>query len=190
MSFLLENIPYFNCLVRKEYTRDLKDGFGEYLAAVACAVWCRRGRMIGFHVVFRGCDDEGEPTPTGGCMFAQLPIKALCWQPCKQLYSAETAPWDVFSETFTVVEIEFIANSVVTVLPAKATGRYMFTVDFCRSDLADDPEQHKQLHIIRRDDGNFGAYPNNRLIVHDASAWEPTKSAPGFTTLTHVFRSE
>src|SRR5215471_7421865 len=73
MSFLLDSIPYFHCLVRREYTRNLVDGHGTYLRALAIAAWCRRGSMLGFQTVFTGEDAQGKEVPTGGTMFAQLP---------------------------------------------------------------------------------------------------------------------
>ena len=38
MSYLISNIPYFKCWVRKEFTCDHQDYHGEYLHALAIAV--------------------------------------------------------------------------------------------------------------------------------------------------------
>lgn len=192
MSFLLDNIPFFHCLVRREYTRNLADRHGEYLQAVAFAACCRRGRMLSFHLALRGTDEKDAEQFTGGAMFAEVPIEALAWKPCEKPKSLDDiAPWDVFSETFTVVELKFIAGGKVTVLPSLRAGRYLFTLDFCGSDLADDPQQHKQLHVLKMDAGGFAAVPNNRLLVHDDAFWTvDTAKRPDFVSLSHRFQAE
>lgn len=190
MSFLLDNIPYFYCLVRREYTQNFKEGKGEYLRALAIAVWCRRGRMLGFQVVFLGQTDTGEPNDTGGAMFAQLPLEAIVARPCLKPLKQYVQPWDSFSETFTVVTLELLHKTPVLVLPERLPGRYCFTIDFTRSDLADDPDQHKQLHVCEMDGGWFGAFPNNRLIFNDPPFWKIGETAPRFQSLSGEFRSE
>lgn len=190
MSFILDNCPYFEVLVRKEYTRDMRSGHGAYLKAKAFAVWCRRSRMLGFQVLFIGEDEKYKFIPTGGAMFASVPIEALCWKPCRKLPAKAIAPWDVFSETFTVVTLDLIDRVRAFVLPRRLPGRYMFTVDFTRSDLADDPEQHKQLHVIRLDGGQFAAVPNNRLLVSDPAFFRVTEKPPGFIPMSKVFKAE
>jgi hypothetical protein len=191
MSFLLDSIPYFHCLVRKEYTRNLVDGHGKYLKAVAVAAWCRRGSMLGFQTVFTGEDAQGKEVPTGGAMFAQLPIRALCWKPCDEPADIDAiAPWDVFSETFTVAPIQFLKGIRAVVMPGGFPGRYLFSLDFCASDLADDPGQHKQLHIVKVDDGWFAAVPNNRLLLEDRAFWKTAAARPEFTELAQHFSAE
>jgi hypothetical protein len=190
MSYLLENIPYFECLVRREYTRDMAGPKGQYLKAIAFAVWCRRGRMLGFQVMFTGKDQDGNEANSGGAMFSQIPIEALVWKPCEMPPARHVAPWDVFSETFTVVTLELIHRSRAFVLPERLPGRYLFTVDYTRSDLADNPEQHKQHHVLMMGGGWFAVMPNNRLLVSDPAFWDVTEERPDFTALTRVFSAE
>lgn len=190
MSYLIDNIPYFYCMVRREYTQNLKEGHGEHLKALAIAAWCRRGRMLGFQVIFLGKDHEDKPNNTGGAMFSQVPIEALVWKDCNFQEPKYIQPWDVFSENFAVVTFELLKDSICYVLPARMPGRYMFTIDFTRSDLADDPDQHKQLHVIKMDAGHFGAFPNNRLIFQDPPFWKIGEETPRFQALAPEFRSE
>ena len=183
MSFLLGNMPYFRALVRREYTTAHQRGHGEFLKALVFGVHCRRGRMVDFQVMFLGEDHQGNKVQTGGAMFAEMPIRALCHMPVPEPTTLdEVAPWDVFSETFTVVEFDLLTRMRCHILPSKIGGRYLFTIDFCGSDLADDPEQHKQLHIIKLDSGNFGAFPNNRLIMEDPAQWDALTERPDFAS--------
>jgi hypothetical protein len=47
-------------------------------------------------------------------------------------------------------------------------GNYLFTVDW-QGSWADIPDQHKNHHVIAGEDGNIYAYPNNKILWHDAS---------------------
>ena len=49
-------------------------------------------------------------------------------------------------------------------------AKYLFTVDYTESEIADDPAQHKQSHVLQLLDagswtGNIVALPNNRVRV-------------------------
>ncbi|MSX98130.1 MAG: hypothetical protein F2743_08465 [Actinobacteria bacterium] len=137
--------------------------------------------MIDFQVVFTGEDGQGKPVQTGGAMYAMVPIIALCDKPLPQPESIDDiAPWDVFSETFTVVEFEMLTRMRMVSLPNRLNGRYLFTIDFCRSDLADDPMQHKQLHICNMDAGHFAAFPNNRMLLNDPAQFVTLTEKPWF----------
>lgn len=189
MSLFLASIPYFQCLVRREYTRDLRDGHGEYLSALAIAVECRRGRMLGFQVLLTGQDARASHVPTAGAMF-RLPLEALCSKPCDRPAPTVIAPWDCLSDEFSVETIELIHEMRAYVLPGRLSGRYMFTIHQARSDFTDDPEQSKQMHVIQMDDGWFAAVPNSRLLIEDLAFFEATKERPDFAVLTHAFSAE
>lgn len=189
MSTIFGPIPYFRCLARREYTRDLEDRHGEWLACLAIGVRCIRGHSLWFQVVFTGEDEKGNPTPTGGAMY-MLPIQALAWKPCKAPDQAYIQPWDVFSWEFGVCELPLLARGRCEVLPDRRTGRYRFTIDFAGTDLAEDPEQHKHLHVVFLDQGQIGAFPNNRLLMQDPAFWEVTQERPDFVSLGQEFRGE
>src|SRR5262245_40530912 len=99
-------------------------------------------------------------------------------------------PWDVFSSDFGVCQDTFVHRGAVTVLPAMVGAQYRFTLDFVGTDLAEYPDQHKSLHVVFRDDGLVGAYPNNRLLWHDPAFWKTTTEKPDFLSLSGEFRSE
>ena len=62
----------------------------------------------------------------------------------------------------------------------------MFTVDYTDSDIADDPAQHKQSHVLYITEegkwkGNFVALPNNRVRATSPALWVTGQGAPDFT---------
>ena len=66
--------------------------------------------------------------------------------------------------------------------------KYLFTVDYAESEIADDPAQHKQSHVLQLLDakeytGNIVALPNNRVrVTHPA--WFQT--GEGSQILNHL----
>ena len=182
MSFILSSIPYFECLIRAEYTRDRKDRHGELYPAVAHAVRCVRGHSLWFQCILT--------ERHAGAAFL-LPIEALVHRECVMPENtAAVQPWDCSSSTFGVSEDTFTQRGAVTVLPWRESGQYRFTLDFAGSDLAEHPEQHKALHVIFVSNGLIGAYPNNRLLWHDPAFWTTTTERPDFLSLSGEFRAE
>ena len=165
-SAVIGSIPFFECLVRAEYT--LGNGVerrGEFLPAVAHAVRVVRGQSLQFQVIFT----EGSEA---GAAFL-LPIEALCWKPCeRERDMTYVQPWDCFSSEFGVCEIEFVRRGAVEVLPDRRKGQYRFTIDYVGSDLAEHFEQHKAAHVVFIDGGLIGAFPNNRLLWSDPAFWK------------------
>lgn len=189
MPYVLGSIPYFRCLVRREYTRNLVDRHGEYIPAVAYAVRCVRGHSLWFQCMLMEPVD-GSPNSTGGASF-MVPIEALVHQPCaKPDDMTYIQPWDVFSSDFGVCTMDLVARGAVFVLPEKRPGQYRFTLDFTGSDLADDSDQHKHLHVCFLEGGLIGAFPNNRLLWQDDAFWKLMDERPDFISLSPEFRAE
>lgn len=179
--YIYGSIPFFECLARAEYTRNRKDRHGEFYPAVAHAVRCVRGHSLWFQVIFT--------ERHAGAAF-MLPIEALVSKPCPPAPTAAVQPWDVFSSDFGVSADTFTARGALEVLPARTLAQYRFTIDFAGSDLAEHPEQHKALHVVFREDGVIGAYPNNRLLWSDPAFWTTTTERPDFESLAGEFRAE
>jgi len=182
MAFLTDNIPYFKAFVRGEYLRNLSKGHGEYVKAYVHAIRCRRGNSFWFQVNLA--------EPYGGAAF-RLPITALTTVPNAPIAPVrDLQPWDALADTFTVVQLRFVAHQPVKIRKQNVFGNYLFSVDFGGEDLPDDPEQSKILHVIAREDGNIGAYPNNRLEWHDPAYWEVSDRRPDFEALDVIVRAE
>lgn len=195
MSFILADTPQIiRCLVRKEFTQNHQRGHGQYLAAHILGVRCQEAASLQFQVRF----DEPE---CAGAMFC-LPIQALCWKPCAQPHIELVQPWDTFSSTFTVHEFGLWKRGNAQLLnvrcvevdalgiPERLTARYLFTIDFEGNALADDFEQHKQLHLLQVETGHFAAVPNNRVLSVDTAFAQPCVTLPRFESLEYLYTGE
>lgn len=182
MPEIMGNIPYMRIMVRGQYLRDQKRSHGEFIEAVAYGVRCVRGASLWFQTALGA--------PYGGAHFL-LPIQALCWKHCdEEPDMTYVQPWDCFSSIFGIAELDFIKRGEAYVLPEKRAGQYQFTIDFTGSDLADDPDQHKHLHVCKLACGLIGAFPNNRVLMPDAAFWPAMTERPDFESLSGEFRAE
>ena len=204
MSYLISNIPHFKCWVRKEYTCNHQDYHGEFLHAMAIAVNTVPDRCLSFHVVFTGCesDDTDDPNIHGGAMWARMPITALVadvpyeeWPEPMLVPFAQ--PWDCSSHYHSVIKIDRVSSSpwICKINGEFYTGRYLFTVDYTETDIADDPAQHKQSHVLELTDagawtGNIVALPNNRVRATSPALWETGDGAPDFRPSQWIHNAE
>ncbi len=204
MPYLISNVPHFNCWVRREFTCNHMDYHGEYLHAVAFAVNTIPDRSLSFQVVFTGCEeleDTGENIH-GGAMWARMPIEALVADiPLKEwpepMLDHLCQPWDCESRDHSVVVMDRVSSSpwICKIDGEFYTGKYMFTVDYTGNDIADDPAQHKQSHVIYLTDagnwtGNFVALPNNRVRATSPALWRTGEGAPNFAPSQWVHSAE
>ena len=195
MSYLISNIPYFKCWVRKEYTANHEQYQGEYIHAMAFAVNTVPDRCLSFQLVFTGCEsdfDEKEPNIHGGAMWARMPITALVadtplQEMPERMVTHHAQPWDCSSHFHSVVKFDRVSSSpwLCKIDGEFYKGKYMFTVDYTESDIADDPAQHKQSHVLELTDagkwtGNIVALPNNRVRATSPAMWETGTGVPDF----------
>jgi len=204
MPYLQSNIPQFKCWVRREYTCNHLRYHGEFLHAMAVAVTTMPNRCLSFQVIFTGCetDDTDESNVHGGAMWARMPITALMsdipveeWPEPMEVHDAQ--PWDCSSHTHAVYTMDratpcpWLAKIGGEMYPAK----YLFTVDYSESEIADDPAQHKQSHVMYLLDagiwtGNIVALPNNRVRVTHPAWFETGEGAPDFLPSQHIHYSK
>lgn len=191
MSYILSDTPSIvRCLVRAEFTQNHQRGQGQYLKAHILGVRCQEAASLQFQVRF------DEPS-IAGAMFC-LPIQALCWKPCEIPDVELIQPWDTFSSHFTVHEFGIWKRGNAQLLnvreiegyPDRLDARYLFTIDFCGNALADDFEQHKQLHVLQVEQGWFAAVPNNRVLSVDSAFEKPCQELPRFESLQHLYTAE
>ena len=74
-------------------------------------------------------------------------------------------------------------------------AKYHFTVDYTESEIADDPAQHKQSHVLTLLDagdytGNIVALPNNRVRVTHPAWFETGDGPPDFKPSQHIHYSK
>ena len=82
-------------------------------------------------------------------------------------------------------------------MPSLGTAllKYLFTVDYAENEIADDPAQHKQSHVMELLDagewtGNIVALPNNRVRVTHPAWFETGSGAPDFKPSQHIHYSK
>ena len=191
MSYIIGDIPMLlPVLVRREFTQNFQCGFNEYISAHIIGIRCQEGHSLQFQIRF----DEAN---YAGAMFC-LPIQAICWKECDLPSGELIQPWDTFSEYFTAHEFKLLRNSTCWLLNVRSCNdysdrirsRYLFTLDFTGNALADNFEQHKQLHILQVSEGWFAAVPNNRLLSDDSAFSSLSDELPRFESLAVNFCGE
>ena len=157
---LISNIPYFRCWVRREFTCNHTDYHGEFIHAYAIAVNTIPDRSLSFQVVFTGCEIDNDDL---------------------------AHPWDCESRDHSVITMDRVSSSpwICKIGNKFHTGKYLFTVDYTNNEIADDPAQHKQSHVLYLTDagkwtGNFVALPNNRVRATSPALWRTGEGAPDF----------
>jgi hypothetical protein len=149
------------------------------------AVSSLAGRALGFHVMLEN-----------GAVIWRVPICAL-------VHKADAPPtaldvlelWDCFSYHVSVSEFAFLKERrCETVLKDRSMrrGLYLFTVDWFASKDAEEAGDggHKCAHILKLDDGNFAAQPNNRIRWFDPAFVTPFEKKPDYQTNTHTWKVE
>jgi len=194
MSYLVANVPSVQCFVRREYLRDLTDSFGEYDECFWVTTKSIQNRALYFESYI--CEY--------GALFDKLPISAFVWK--TKVDTKELLPlcdlqyWDCLSYNISVTEKRFLKhlNCKIWLPNGKfADGEYLFTIDTCHSNpqeinctFSETPNEHKSFNIIKLDNGQFAAYPNNRIIWENQSLTPQESKIPKFKTSTKYFFSE
>ena len=169
---------------------------GEFLHAYVIAVNTIPDRSLSFQVVFTGCEmdreDWEEGNIHGGAMWARMPIQALVadipmedWPEPMEDHLAQ--PWDCESREHAVVCMDRVSSSpwLAKIDNNFFQAKYLFTVDYTNNDIADDPAQHKQSHVLYITEdckwkGNIVALPNNRVRATSPALWRTGEGAPDF----------
>lgn len=192
---------FFGGYIRREYTRNMIDGYGEYYPCIIHGLRVIKAHSLMFQCTLAdGVVRDGVLDPDGGYPGAGFlaPIEAFCWKvPAEPRIKGEPVdmtyvqPWDCFANTFGVHEFDYHRRMKCLVLPDRREARYRFSLDFSDSALAEWNEQHKHLHVVEIADGSIGAFPNNRILwVEPAMYAEPTTERPDFISLDGEWRAE
>lgn len=179
--------PWRYGYLRREYTRSMLDGHGEYYFGAIHGLRVIEGESLWFQ--FMMMEDHA------GAGF-MAPIEAFCHAIPEQprapgpVDMTYVQPWDTFSSSFGVHQFEFHRNMRALILPDRRPATYWCSLDFAESSLAENTNQHKHLHLFLMADGSIGAFPNNRIIWDDPAFCKPTETRPDFTSLWGEFRAE
>ena len=191
--FLVANLPPVECFVRKEYLYDLDGrGEGEYTPAIWVSVKSIRGRALYFESLLTEY----------GALYDKLPLSAYVWRTelGYELPLDYLEIWDSFSYHITVIE-KATLKGLRCAMYAKDKeyyhGEYMFTIDSCHDDpnmlnttLSETPNEHKSFNIIKLDNGQFAAQPNNRMKWFEQSLIAHETKDPDFKVSTKYFSVE
>lgn len=154
------NTPLIYTFVRlSEVTHDERRGLIECRIFGACSLG---GRAILFHCQLNN-----------GAVYYRLPISAfrqeLFSEPQFKLH--ELQPWDCPSEDMEVITYDWLFNQRVQCLKLNnMMGNYVTTFDWSGTGTtAEIAHEHKCLHLIKLDNGQFALQPNNYLLWHEKS---------------------
>ena len=175
MAYLVANIPPTEVFIRKEFLYDFtKDNKNKLLGEdeYESAHWITTKSIPNQALYFESF------VHNYGALYDKLPIHAFVWKTDidrNKLYPLDWLQlWDCFSYNISVIKKQRLRNARCEVIMkdrSKAPGYYLFTIDSCSSDpnevdvsWSETPNEHKSFNIIKLDNGQFAAQPNNRIL--------------------------
>lgn len=189
MAFLVHNLPPINVLVRKEYLYDLEKGHGEYTPGIWISVKSIQGKALYFETLLTDY----------GALYDKLPLSAFVWKEDHGDLSLDTLQlWDCFDYDITVIQKPLLSRCQFYGKDRQMhDGDYLFTIDNCHTQSSTldtnfsehDPE-HKSFNVIKLDNGQFAAQPNNRVIWTDQSLITNDRLIPDFKVCTQNYTVE
>jgi hypothetical protein len=194
MSYLVANLPPVQCYIRKEYLYDFQSGFGEFEPCYWVSVKSIKGKALYIESLLTNY----------GALYDKLPISAYVWKTdinVKELLPLDYLEiWDAFSYNISVIQKSTLSGLQCKVFMKNKefyNGDYMFTIDSCHSEpnelnvsLSETPNEHKSFNIIKLDNGQFAAQPNNRVLFYDQSLTPNGVKIPDFKVSTKEFYCE
>lgn len=193
MSTLITNLPAQHVWVRKEYLRDFEDGYGEFVKGVWVSAKSIAGRALYFETYL----------PEYAAMYDKLPISAFVSKPetpSPDLELEDLQYWNCMDYGVVAVVKQFIASMTFEArLRSGGTmpATYLFTLDNYHSDIdgvdystSEQPSEHKSMNVLELANGQYAAYPNNRIRIYDTSLTPETPLVPDFKTSTEYFSVE
>ena len=191
MSYLNHNIPTIRCFIRDEYLFNHEKGHG-------------LGTPCDVHTVasMEGITPLFEAFLENGVNWTRRPISAFFWKkdaPVRPL--TDHIIWDCFSNYIDVSirnRLSGLRAQLITPDNTPLEGEYLFTIDWGFENKAgmcdvsfSETSEHKCAHVFKMDEGNFFAYPNNKIIWYD-KAWTSKRiqSNPGFKIDQNIYSVE
>ena len=189
MAFLVHNLPPVHVYVRKEYLYDLEQGHGEYTPGIWISVKSVQGKALYFETLLTDY----------GALYDKLPLSAFVWKlDHGDLPLDNLQLWDCFDYDITVIQKPLLSRcSYFGKDRVMHDGEYLFTIDNCHTQSSTldtnfsehDPE-HKTFNVIKLDNGQFAAQPNNRVIWRDSSLTPDSLLRPDFKVCTQNYKVE
>ena len=200
MSVLVANLPPTKVWVHKAALRDYRDQFDEWTIGYWTTIKSIPGRGFYFETYL----------PEYGALYDKLTIDAFrVWDSDfykgpdlsdKPLPIEDLQFWNCFDYGVTVIEKNLIGNmefQVRTRSGKTVTGKYLFTVDNYHPSrdepdyyFTEVPDEHKSFNVVELENGQFGAYPNNRCRMVDPSLSYAELKTPDFKVATRYIDVE
>lgn len=192
MAFLVHPLPPIPVYVRKEYLYDLEEGHGEFTPGIWISVKSTQYKALYFETLLTEY----------GALYDKLPLSAFTWKTDVDMdnyLDLDTLQlWDCFDYHLTVVEKPLLSRCEFFGKDKQMhAGEYLFTIDNAHPDNSvldinfseHDPE-HKSFNIIKLDNGQFAAQPNNRIVWRDSSLTPDKLKQPDFKVCTQNYAVE
>jgi len=170
LSFLVGNIPPIKCFVKAEYLYNQTKGHGNLEPCVWLTAKCIKGQALRIESLLVNY----------GALYDKLPLSAYVWKtPEGELPLDYLQIWDCLAYDFTVIEKSNLRGLKVKFFGKDRQfhfGNYLFTIDFCSADhgrldvtFSEGTQEHKSFNVLKLDNGQFAAQPNNRCLWYDMS---------------------
>ncbi len=190
MAFLVHNLPLQQVYVRKEFLYDHERGHGEFTPGIWVSVKSIEAKALYFETLLTDY----------GALYDKLPISAFVWKTDHgELLPLDVLQlWDCFDYDITVIQKPLLSRCEFFGKDKRMhPGEYCFTIDNCHRDTSildtnfseHDPE-HKSFNVIKLDNGQFAAQPNNRVIWRDSSLTPENLLTPDFKVCTQNYKVE
>lgn len=156
------NISPFYCYVKKEHLFSYQEGFGEFEYCLSFGVRSISARALSFHIMTE-C----------GAQRANVPISALVHKKdAPEIPLDYLQLWDCFGEEINVIAFDYLINKRCQIILKDKSllwGSYMMTFDWENNCYSDTPQDYKNAHLIKLDNGCFALQPNNRILWRDTN---------------------
>lgn len=190
MAFLVHSLPLQSVYVRKEFLYDHERGHGEFTPGIWVTVKSVEAKALYFETLLTDY----------GALYDKLPISAFVWKTDHgDLLPLDVLQlWDCFDYDITVIQKPLLSRCEFFGKDKRMhPGEYCFTIDNAHRDSSildtnfseHDPE-HKSFNVIKLDNGQFAAQPNNRVIWRDSSLTPENLLTPDFKVCTQNYKVE
>lgn len=190
MSFLVHNLTPVPVFVRKEYLCNLEKGHGELTEGCWISVKSVQGKALYFETLLQEY----------GALYDKLPISAFQWKETLdyELPLDTLQLWDCFDYDITVIRKPLLSRCEFFGKDRRMhPGDYMFTIDTCHQshsvldvNFSEHDPEHKSFNIIKLDNGQFAAQPNNRILWKDSSLIPEHTLTPDFKVCKQNYQVE
>jgi len=178
--------------IKKEYLYDHQKGHGELTPGIWISIKSIQAKALYFETLLTDY----------GALYDKLPLSAFVWKQDydkdKQLSLDTLQLWDCFDYHLTVIQKPLLSRCEFFGKDKQMhPGEYAFTVDTAHADISildtnfseHDPE-HKSFNVIKLDNGQFAAQPNNRVIWRDQSLIPEKLMTPDFKVCSQNYQVE